>query len=58
MNLLYEDMHDTAYDDLQTHTKQIENPSSIDLVRRNIQQNQGTAPGFSTRHFGSLIYFI
>ena len=23
MNLLYEDMHDTTYDDLQTHTKQI-----------------------------------
>lgn len=46
MNLLYEDMHDTTYDDLQTHTKQIENPSiSFDEYIANIKRGMGEGKG-------------
>ena len=46
MNLLYEDMHDTTYDDLQTHTKQIENPSiSFDEHIANIKRGMGEGGG-------------
>ena len=46
INLLYEDMHDTTYDDLQTHTKQIENPSiSFDEYIANIKRGMGEGKG-------------
>ena len=39
-------MHDTTYDDLQTHTKQIENPSiSFDEYIANIKRGMGEGKG-------------